>query len=666
MQNKTKLFKTAICIITTLILIFGTIPCGAVLSDESSAPTFTNLVVFMKFSDEDEFINNTYADTTVRNILDNTYNKSVYNVADYFKTVSGGKMNMQTLYLFDNNNSLTLSKPRGYYAEKDDQNPYGYESGEENSRMYELQADWANTISNAITNGNKPKDIEENQFNFADLDRNRDGKIDLITVIYKNTTQNISVGWNSPLWDYHSYSNMISVQEGVNTYQSGEYLQLTCNYENVNGLVLYRGEDNLPILPTGKICHETMHALGLKDLYRSNQTSAVYYMSLMAKHLTPIGQYISVKERESLGWLDNNQIKTIDKNGTYTLYPASAQNEVVAYKRDLPNGKTLYLEYRQFDDNGNKYDTKNKKLYSCNTGDLIKGVTLKSGLICYLANTGVRFPSNINTTGANWNMQVVSNGQYSTMSDCAVGDGEELYIGNDIFVYVTNMSADKLEFEISGIAETPPTPTLAPSPTPSPTPTPTPTINPTPTVSPSPIPSHTPTATPRPTHTTSPTATPTTGPTATPHPTPTITPTATPTATPKPTLNPTATPTASPTLIPTSTPKPTPRPTATTNPTITPATSPTATTSPTASPTHDINCNIEGNNISVKLTNSTSGGIILISEFHSDGRLLRCTINSPQKNISVPLLSATHTVKVMWWNSLNNLVPITNSKTVTK
>lgn len=76
-----------------------------------------------------------------------------------------------------------------------------------------------------------------------------------------------------------------------------------------------------------------MHALGLKDLYRSNQTSAVYYMSLMAKHLTPIGQYISVKERESLGWLDNNQIKTIDKNGTYTLYPASAQNEVVAYKR---------------------------------------------------------------------------------------------------------------------------------------------------------------------------------------------------------------------------------------------------------------------------------------------------------------------------------------------
>ena len=35
---------------------------------------------------------------------------------------------MQNALSFDNNNSLTLSKPRGYYAEKDDQNPYGYES----------------------------------------------------------------------------------------------------------------------------------------------------------------------------------------------------------------------------------------------------------------------------------------------------------------------------------------------------------------------------------------------------------------------------------------------------------------------------------------------------------------------------------------------------------
>ena len=261
-------------------------------------------------------------------------------------------------------------------------------------------------------------------------------------------------------------------------------------------------------------------------------------------------------------------------------------------------------------------------------------------------------------------MQVVSNGQYSTLSDCAVGDGEELYIGNDIFVYVTNMSADKLEFEISGIAETTPTPTPTFTPSPTPTATPSQTHTTSPTATPSATPTTSPTATPRPTPTTTPTMTST----ATPHPAPTITPT----AIPKPTLNPTATPTVSPiaspttspTLIPTCTPKPTTRPTA--KPTSSPTVTTNPITSPTANPTPDINCNIEGNNLSVTLANSTSGGIILVAEFNSDGRFLRCTTHSPQENISVPLLSTTHTVKVMWWNSLSNLVPITDSKTVTK
>lgn len=358
-MNKLKI--TLIIIIS--ILIFDAILCAEVFANESEN-NFTNLVVFVKFADESEFVNNTYAGTTVFNILDNTYNKSMYSAADYFTTVSNGKINMQTLYLFEDGKSLTLTRLRGYYAEKDDNNSYGYEIGEESSRIYELQEDWAYAISSAIANGNKPIDINGNIYSFASLDKNKDGKIDLITVIYKNSEQNISVSWNSPLWDYQSYSNMISINKNKNTYQSGEYVQLTCTYENANGLILYRGEDNLPILSAGKICHETMHSLCLKDLYRSNQTSAVYYMSLMGKHLSPIGQYISVKERESLGWLRDEQIQTIYENGKYTLFLNSSENGTVAYKRDLPNGKTLYLEYRKFDEKGNKYDNKNKKLYS--------------------------------------------------------------------------------------------------------------------------------------------------------------------------------------------------------------------------------------------------------------------------------------------------------------
>ena len=46
----------------------------------------------------------------------------------------------------------------------------------------------------------------------------------------------------------------------------------------------------------------------------------------------------------------------IENNGTYTILPAHDQNGVVAYKKDLPNGKTLYLEYEAFDENGNESD----------------------------------------------------------------------------------------------------------------------------------------------------------------------------------------------------------------------------------------------------------------------------------------------------------------------
>jgi len=48
-------------------------------------------------------------------------------------------------------------------------------------------------------------------------------------------------------------------------------------------------------------------------------------------------------------------------------------------------------------------------------------------------------------------------GTLKETDDVQADENIKVYIGNDIFVYVTNMSADKLEFEISGIAETTPT-----------------------------------------------------------------------------------------------------------------------------------------------------------------------------------------------------------------
>ena len=66
---------------------------------------------------------------------------------------------MRTLFLLDNGGSVTLSRPRGYYAEKDDFNPDGYEAGYENLRIAELREDWADAVNDAIAAGNLPTDI---------------------------------------------------------------------------------------------------------------------------------------------------------------------------------------------------------------------------------------------------------------------------------------------------------------------------------------------------------------------------------------------------------------------------------------------------------------------------------------------------------------------------
>ena len=82
------------------------------------------------------------------------------------------------------------------------------------------------------------------QYSYEDLDKNGDGIIDAITIIYKNTTQtNISVQWGDPLWDYHEKDPGVS---------SG-YL-----YKDANGNA---------IISLGKVVHETAHIFGLGDLY---------------------------------------------------------------------------------------------------------------------------------------------------------------------------------------------------------------------------------------------------------------------------------------------------------------------------------------------------------------------------------------------------------------
>ena len=418
------------------------------LEEPQTDSNFTNLLVFARFDGEDEFIDTVYDGASVRKITDNSFNSAFFSVKDYYRDASGGKVNMQSVYLFDGGGSLKLSHERGYYAEYSEQNPIGYaDNGERAERMYELKQDWSNAVNEAIKNGAEITNYDGTvKYKYSDLDKNGDGKIDSITIIYKNTVQDISVSWASHLWNYQDYADYISVNAGDKTLTSGKYVQLTNSYD-----FLYKDYLGNVILPISVAVHETGHILGFKDLYNSSGSSPVYYMSAMAKHISPIPQYISVKEREAAGWLDENTLPLISSDGEYTLNTAGTkpQNGAVGYKINVPElNKTLYLEYRNFSGSVNKYDSQNKELYKTD-GTKMKGLSLKSGLVCYLGESGTKFPDNMNSTAANWNYRVLG-GTYGTKSDAALGVNDEISIGNDIEIYVTSADENSLTFSVSG------------------------------------------------------------------------------------------------------------------------------------------------------------------------------------------------------------------------
>ena len=120
-------------------------------------------------------------------------------------------------------------------------------------------------------------------------------------MIYKNTTQsNISVSRGAPLWNYRDYAYYVNITtENGDSLVSEDYVQLTTPYQNSSGGLqgyLYKdGQENLTT-SLGAAIHETGHILGLNDLYNTQDEQPVYYMSVMAKHLSPVPQFISVKE----------------------------------------------------------------------------------------------------------------------------------------------------------------------------------------------------------------------------------------------------------------------------------------------------------------------------------------------------------------------------------
>ena len=112
----------------------------------------------------------------------------------------------------------------------------------------------------------------------------------------------------------------------------------------------------------GTLCHEILHTFELPDLYCSSlyNKSGLGINDIMC-YDTP-GANTCVYNKLNLGWANisnyedekDTRVKTITKNGTYTLQPASSFTGVIAYKFGVKkNNSKIYfmVEYRKPIDN---------------------------------------------------------------------------------------------------------------------------------------------------------------------------------------------------------------------------------------------------------------------------------------------------------------------------
>ena len=418
-------------------------------TQEASNSNFTNLIVFARFAGEDEFVDNVYHGLSVKEITDNSYNTATYSAGDYYRNVSADQLRMNSVYLYDNGGSLQLEKSRGYYAPYSTENPDGYPAGLKEARRAELREDWTGAINQAIANGNAITNYDGTKtYNFKDLDKNGDGKIDAITVIYKNEST-ISVNRSEPLWNYKDIANdYIHIPLGNSKeIESYDYVQLTNNYDT-----LYQASDNKKIVSLKTPIHEMGHIFGLKDLYKSPGVSPIYYLSAMSNAISPVPQGLTIKEKEALGWINGAMLKEIVAPGQYQLKMSgiAGTESCVGYKVDIPEtGKTLYLEYRNFSAGGSKYDNTQDKALTSTSGTGVSPIDITSGLVCYLAKSDVKFPSNLGGSAGNWMFEALG-GSQPTKTDAALTVGQALAVPGGITVRVDRIEGDTLTFQIEG------------------------------------------------------------------------------------------------------------------------------------------------------------------------------------------------------------------------
>lgn len=278
--------------------------------------TINNLVIFIRFSDESEFTEDT---SFYSNMFNNAPGTS--SMKNYFTEASYGKMYINSTFYPQSPASTVISykdnHPRGYYMPYNSTtNPIGYQGSEEWEREDSLVAKAVIAVRNQI-----PATLK--------LDHNNDGYVDNICFIVDGNT----TAWSTLLWPHRT--SLSSIQVMINGKQFSDY-----NLQVQNHLSFYT---------VGVLSHEMFHTLGSPDLYHyMNQgvLTPVGQWDVMENNTNPpqhMGAYMKYKYGN---WIST--IPTISTPGTYTLNPVtSASGNCFKIQSPYSSDEFFVVEYRK-------------------------------------------------------------------------------------------------------------------------------------------------------------------------------------------------------------------------------------------------------------------------------------------------------------------------------
>lgn len=279
--------------------------------------TLNNLIIFVRFSGENEFTDS----VALYNRQLNDSSAGANSMINYFRENSYNKLTVRgTMYPAAAGaivSSFQDSHTRGYFRPYNaTTNPGGYTSDNDaRLREHALLRDAVNAVSSQVPAG-------------LTIDADGDGNVDNVCFIISGSPD----GWGDLLWP-HMWS--------LYTYN------VSINGKRVYGYNLQLRSGLIPS-GVGVLCHELSHTIGFPDLYRYvDQTiDPVSSWDLMCADLNPPQHTVAYQKLRYAGWIDS--IPLISQTGTYSLKPLrSSVNNCYRIASPYSANEYFVVEYRK-------------------------------------------------------------------------------------------------------------------------------------------------------------------------------------------------------------------------------------------------------------------------------------------------------------------------------